>query len=106
MSTGRYSGRPPAIASAIAHVSAVVTPPRGGKRPNACVRGSGVPRGHPSTRSRVAGHTGRPSPQRFVIIRLLAFTSASSYEEPSTLIIALSPPVAWANSDFHFVSPL
>ena len=34
-STGRYSGRPPAIASAIAHVSTVVTPPRGGKVPSA-----------------------------------------------------------------------
>ena len=39
-STGRYSGRPPAMASAIAQVSTVVTPPRGGNLPSTCVRGS------------------------------------------------------------------
>ena len=33
-STPRYSGRPPAMASAIAHDSTVVTPPRGGNMPS------------------------------------------------------------------------
>ena len=42
------------------------------------LRGSALPRSIHSTRSRVAGHTGRPSPQRLVIIRLFALTSASS----------------------------
>ncbi len=68
-STGRYSGRPPAIASAMAHDSTVVTPPRGGKVPSFRPRASAVPRRIQSTRSRVGGQRGRPSPHRLANIR-------------------------------------
>ena len=78
ISTGRYSGRPPAIASAIAQVSTVARPPRGGNLPSRCSRGSALPARIRSTRSRVAGHNGRPSPCRLVISKWLARSSASS----------------------------
>ena len=68
-STGRYSGRPPAMASAIAQVSTVATPPRGGNIPSTWARGSAAPRRIQSTRSRVGGHTGRPSPHWLASIR-------------------------------------
>ena len=76
--TGRYSGRPPAMASAMAQVSMVVMPPRGGNLPSTCVRGSAEPWSIQSTRSCVAGHSGRPSPHRLVRSRLFALVSASS----------------------------
>ena len=69
-STGRYSGRPPAMASAIAQLSIVVTPPRGGKRPEATPpRLRGARARIQSTRSRVGGQSGSPSPQRLASIR-------------------------------------
>jgi hypothetical protein len=68
-STGKYSGRPPAIASAIAQDSIVVTPPRGGKMPSVAPRGCAAPRRIQSTRSRVGGQSGRPSPQRLASMR-------------------------------------
>ena len=104
-STGRYSGRPPAIASAMAQVSTVATPPRGGNVPSTCARGSVLPRRIHSTRSRVAGHRGRPSPHRLASIRLFALTRASSNVAPWTETMGISPPASPARSDVQRVSP-
>ena len=76
--TGRYSGRPPAIASAIAQASTVTMAPRGGNLPSTCARGNAAPRMIQLTRSCVAGHSGRPSPQRFAISSSLALFNAAS----------------------------
>ena len=78
INTGKYSGRPPAIASAIAQDLTVARAPRGRNFPSSCSPGSCVPCMIQSTRALVAGQIGKPSPQRLVNSRLLALVSASS----------------------------
>src|SRR5262249_28669678 len=87
---GRYSGRPPAIASAMAQLSMVVTPPRGGKAPSSRRRGCAEPRRIQSTRSRVGGQAGRPSLQRLASITSFARANASSTLDACTRIIGCS----------------
>ena len=103
--TGRYSGRPPAIASAIAHDSTVVTPPRGGKVPSFRPRGGAAPPRIQSTRARVGGQSGRPSPQRLASIRWFARAKASSTLALSTRIIGASPASPPPKAERHRVRP-
>ena len=103
--TGRYSGRPPAMASAMAQLSIVVTPPRGGKVPRRRRRGCAVPPRIQSTRCRVGGQSGSPSPQRLASIRLFARANASSTLAPSTRIIGASPAPSAAKAERHAVRP-
>ena len=103
INTGKYSGRPPAIASAIAQDSTVTIAPRGGNLPSTCARGSGAPRMIQLTRSVVAGHSGRPSPHCREIIKSLALFKASSYVGASTL--NMRPATVRTLFDTHVVSP-
>jgi hypothetical protein len=104
-STGRYSGRPPAMPSAMAHVSTRVTPPRGGKAPSTRSRAPAEPRRIQSTRSGVGGQRGRPSPQRLVSMRWFARAIASSNVRPSTVISGAGPPADRASAGVHSVRP-
>src|SRR5262249_56847578 len=102
---GRYSGRPPAIASAMAQLSMVVTPPRGGKAPSSRRRGCAEPRRIQSTRSCVGGQTGRPPLQRLASIMSFARANASSTLDACTRIIGGSLAASPAKAGRHFVSP-
>ena len=59
--TGRYSGRQPAITALIATASTVALPPRGGSGPSSSAGSRRVPASIARTRSGVGGTTGSPS---------------------------------------------